>query len=94
MTAFAYTRARSTDPQTSHAAAKNAASGKAATLRAEIQGVLQRRKEMGLQGFTARELADWLDEDYYDVQRRLSETASIRKNGEVRNGSMVWEWVP
>jgi hypothetical protein len=87
--AFTYTRARSTDPQTSRAAAKNAASGKAAKLRAEIQRIL---KVVG-RPLTAREIADIADEDYYDVQRRLSETANIRKTGEVRDGAMVWEWV-
>jgi hypothetical protein len=41
---------------------------------------------------TARQIADIHEDDYYDVQRRLSETANIRKTGEVRDGAMVWEW--
>jgi hypothetical protein len=92
-TAFTYTRARSTDPQTSRAAAKNAASGKAADLRRTLQIELKGRHIYGLGGQTARELSKVLGADYYDIQRRLSETANIRKTGEVRDGAMVWEWV-
>jgi hypothetical protein len=90
--AFTYTRARSTDPTTSRAAAKTAASGKAADLRRTLQSELQIRHVYGLGGQTARELSASIHADYYDVQRRLSETANIRKTGEVRDGAMVWEW--
>lgn len=94
--AFTYTRARASDPSTSHAAAKNAASGKAADLRQRIQNGLQAYKVYCVHpaGLTAREIAGRLGADYYDVQRRLSETANIRKTGEVRDGAMVWEWAP
>jgi hypothetical protein len=90
---FVDTRARSTDGQTSRAAAKTAASGKAADLRRTLQSELKVRHVYGLGGQTARELSASLRADYYDVQRRLSETANIRKTGEVRDGAMVWEWV-
>jgi hypothetical protein len=92
-TAFTYTRARSTDSQTSHAAAKNAAGGKAGELRRRIQKALQWNALACSDGLTAKDLARDLGADYYDVQRRLSETANIRKTGEVRAGAMVWEWV-
>jgi len=89
---FISTRSRLRDPESSRIAAKNAASGKAADLRKRIQNGLQARKAFGQGALTAREIAEKLNADYYDVQRRLSECANIRKTGEMRDGAMVWEY--
>lgn len=86
---FTDTRSRGADPVSSKLAAKTAAGGKAGELRRRIQLILW----MTPQGMTARQLADSIRVDYYDVQRRLSETPNIRKTGEIRDGAMVWEWV-
>lgn len=86
---FVSTRHRATDPESSRVAAKTAAGGKAAELRRRIQLAL-----CSLGPMTARRLSQHLEEDYYAVQRRLSETANIRKTGAMVDGAMVWEWSP
>lgn len=86
---FTDTRSRRADPVSSKLAAKTAASGKAGELRRRIKDELWATP----QGLTARELSQRLGVDYYAVQRRISETANIRKTAEMRDGAMVWEWV-
>lgn len=83
---FVDTRSRSTDSISSRLAAKTAAGGKAGELRRRIQGAV-----IACGPLTARELASLLCVDYYDVQRRISETAGIRKTDRMRDGGMVWE---
>ena len=77
-------RARRTDPATSHAAAANARTGRAQVLRERILQALQER------AMTARELSDALGEDYFAVQRRMSEVPGIHRTGEARDGFAVW----
>ena len=78
-------RARRADPATSHAAANNAHSGKAAQLRSDILHTLQRHGPR-----TAREISMLLDEDYIAVQRRMSEVERIHRTGAVRDGCHEW----
>ena len=78
-------RARRTDPATSHAAAANARTGRAQALRESILQALQDHGAM-----TARELSDALGEDYFAVQRRMSEVPGIHRTGEARDGFAVW----
>ena len=87
-TSFVDTRARRTDPISSRLAAKNAAGGKAGELRRFIRRELWKTPH----GMTARQLAIALRVDYYDVQRRISETEGIRKTNRMCDGAMVWEF--
>lgn len=89
MLSFTDTRYRATDPESSRLAAKTAAGGKAAELRRAIQQALRERGPM-----TAKQIAVHLDECFYAVSRRCSETAHIRKTGEMVDGGMVLEWAP
>ena len=81
---FAETRARRTDGQTSRDAAKHAATQKAASTRRAIVEALTHSPK------TAREIATFTGIDYYEVQRRMSETAGIEKTTEPRNGGYIW----
>ena len=83
--AFVDTRSRTTDSDTSHVAARNAATHKANTHRAQIADCL---RELG--PMNACQIAYWTGIDYYAVQRRLSETGGIEKTDEVRDGCRVW----
>jgi hypothetical protein len=82
---FADTRARSTDGTTSREAAKHASSGKAAYARIRILNTLRMYG-----GLTAREISAHTHIDYFEVQRRISETAGIVKTDERRDGCFVW----
>jgi DNA-binding transcriptional ArsR family regulator len=81
---FIDTRARSTDGKTSRDAAKNAVSQKAAATRRAILEALAQEP------MTAREISKWTGIDYYEVQRRMSETAGIEKTTEPRDGGYIW----
>jgi len=81
---FIDTRSRSTDGKTSREAAKHAAGEKAAATRRAIVEALRHAP------MTAREISAWTGIDYYEVQRRMSETGGIEKTAEVRVGGMVW----
>jgi hypothetical protein len=83
---FADTRARSTDGQTSRDAAKHAATQKAAYARTRILFTLRMYGPL-----TAREIAAHTRIDYFEVQRRISETAGIAKTTERRGGGFVWK---
>ena len=85
---FTKTRARTNDPATSHAAAKHAATGRAAQHRMNIVWLI---KEYGPR--TAKELATISNIGYYTIQRRISECAGIERTGEVRDGCAVWRAV-
>ena len=81
----AHTRARRTDSDTSHQAAKFAATRKAEQERLAIYEAVRNGGDM-----TAREIAHVTGLDYYAVQRRISETALV-KTTEQRDGCRVWE---
>lgn len=85
---FVETRFRRNDPPTSKRAAVRSVGRSAAELRLAIQSEL---RQCG-NGLTAKQLAYYLDADYYDVQRRLSETANIRKTSSEYMGCMIWEY--
>lgn len=84
---FRATRARNTDPQTSHDAAVHAASTKAQGERLAIRRALEQVAPFGM---TAREIAADTGIDYYEVSRRISETAGILRTGERRDNCAVW----
>jgi hypothetical protein len=83
---YASTRARSTDPETSHQAARFATSQKAASERLSIYLAVCNNGPM-----TAREIAASTGLDYIEVQRRISEVTGLRKTEVVRDGCRVWE---
>ncbi len=83
---YASTRARSTDPETSHQAARFATSQKAASERLSIYLAVCNNGPM-----TAREIAARTGLDYIEVQRRISEVTGLRKTEAVRDGCRVWE---
>lgn len=84
---FVRTRARLTDGDTSHEAAKNAASRKAAAERSIIRQCVW---AYGSQ--TAMEVAKRTGIDYIEVQRRISE-CGLTKTAVKRDGRYVWEAV-
>ena len=81
--AFIDTRSRSTDGDTSHVAARNAATHKAAAERRSICCALSQRP------MTAREVAQVAGIGYIECQRRISECGLV-KTGERRDGCAVW----
>lgn len=81
---YAATRARTTDPETSHEAAKNAVTCKASSERLVIRLALMKLPA------TAREIAASTGLDYITVQRRISEVAGIVKTDMSRDGCRVW----
>lgn len=81
----AYTRARKTDSETSHQAAKFAASCKAEAERMAIYRVICEQGPM-----TAREVSAAIGLDYIEVQRRISEVAGLIKTKDSRDGCRVW----
>lgn len=78
-------RARRTDPETSHKAARFATSQKAASERLSIYLAVCIGGDM-----TAREIAVMADLDYIEVQRRISEVVGLKKTEAVRDGCRVW----
>jgi hypothetical protein len=85
-TPYVRTRARSSDSQTSHDAAKAAVSRKADGERKVITAAVKR----SYLGLTARQIAMVTGIDYYTVQRRVSETG-LFKTKKRRDGCAVWE---
>lgn len=81
---FVDTRYRTTDSDTSKAAAKAAVSRKADRERAQIVAAV---KEFG--PLTAREVSTWTCIDYIEVQRRISECGLIKTDIR-RDGCAVW----
>ena len=81
--AFVDTRSRTTDGDTSHVAARNATTAKAAAERRAICCALSQ------QPMTAREVAASTGIDYIECQRRISECGLV-KTGERRDGCAVW----
>ena len=82
---FVKTRARTTDSDTSHEAAKAAVSHKCDMERRAIR-ILFNELQRGL---TAREVANITGMQYYEVQRRISEVG-LTKTKERRDGCAVW----
>lgn len=80
-----HTRARRTDSDTSHQAAKFAATRKAESERASIYCAI---RDHGPQ--TAREVAKRIGLDYVETQRRISEVAGLTKTKDSRDGCRVW----
>lgn len=81
----AHTRARRTDSDTSHQAAKFAATRKAESERLAIYEAI---RAGGPQ--TAREVAKRIGLDYVETQRRISEVAGLTKTKDSRDGCRVW----
>lgn len=82
---FVQTRARRNDCDTSKAAAKHAASGKAAQERIAITKAVKQ----AAQGLTAREVSSTFGIDYIAVQRRIAE-CGLHKSDMRRDGCAVW----
>lgn len=82
---FTDTRSRSTDSDTSKAAAKAAVSRKADRERAAITLLVKNSPN----GMTARQVAAVSGIDYIEVQRRISE-CGLTKTKLVRDGCRVW----
>lgn len=82
--AYVDTRARSTDGQTSHDAAKHALTRKAAAERIKIVSAIHLHGPM-----TAREVAQMTGLDYIETQRRISE-CGLTKTDVRRAGCFVW----
>jgi hypothetical protein len=82
---FVCTRARATDCDTSHKAAKNAASGKASIERKIIRDTVKKYPT----GLTAKEVACITGIEYIEVQRRISE-CGLTKTELRRDGCAVW----
>lgn len=80
---FTDTRARRTDSQTSHDAAKHAVTAKADAERRAI------REAVSVRPMTAREVAAYTGIEYYEVQRRISECGLV-KTDVSRDRCMVW----
>ncbi len=80
---FTDTRARRTDSQTSHDAAKHAVTAKADAERRAI------REAVSARPMTAREVSAYTGIDYIECQRRISECGLV-KTGDRRDGCMVW----
>ena len=82
---FIQTRARTTDSDTSHEAAKAAVSKKGDMERVEIRMCVM----FGKTGRTAKEVARLTGIDYIEVQRRISE-CGLTKTKDRRDGCAVW----
>lgn len=80
-----HTRSRRTDSDTSHQAAKFAATRKAES---ERHAIYEAVRSGGPQ--TAREIAKLIGLDYVETQRRISEVAGLTKTAAVRDGCRVW----
>ena len=87
-TSFVDTRSRSTDGQTSRDAAQHAVTDIASQERVAIAAALRTRGPM-----TAREVAHATGINYFEVQRRISETGGIEKTAERREKCFVWKAV-
>ena len=87
---FVDTRSRCNDPESSRLAAKTAAGGKAGELRRRIIAEIKWNALGSGDGLTAKDLARDLGESFYDVSRRISECAGIKKSGAMRENCMVW----
>lgn len=79
------TRSRRNDSETSHEAAKFAATRKAESERLAIYEAVLNGGDM-----TAREIAHVTGLDYIEVQRRVSEVAGLVKTKGVRLGCRIW----
>ena len=86
MLSFTETRARNSDPDTSHAAAVHAGSVKACAERLAICRCVEGHPG----GLAAMEVSRLTSIDYIEVQRRISECAGLVKTAERRDGRRVW----
>lgn len=84
---FAHTRARRSDCETSHEAAKAAVTRKADAERVAITAAI--KDAWHGNGLTAREVASVTGIDYITVQRRISE-CGLTKTNVRRDGCAVW----
>lgn len=80
---FTETRARTSDPATSKAAARHAASTTAAAQRRAIAVAVASHP------MTAKEISAYTGIDFYSVSRRISE-CGLSKTDCVRDGCHVW----
>jgi hypothetical protein len=78
-------RARRTDPQTSHDAAKRVELGKADQQRASIIDCITKWG-----GSTVKEIGDFYNWPAHELGKRIGEIKGIAPTGEQRNGFRVW----
>jgi hypothetical protein len=78
-------RARRTDPQTSHDAAKRVEQGKAEFQRHDIISCINRYG-----GCTMLEVQNYIGWPKHELLKRVGEVAGIAPTGEKRNGFRVW----
>jgi len=82
-------RARKSDPSTSHDAAKRTEAAAAThLLRSAIKAAVAH-----LGGATSKEVASMLLEDWYKVNKRMSECEGLYMTDEQRGGCKVWRSV-
>ena len=86
---FVQTRARTTDSDTSHEAAKAAVSKKGDMERAAIRALMVKDSRSSLPGLTAKEISQCTGIEYVECQRRLSE-CGLTKTKDRRDGCAVW----
>lgn len=88
---FTDTRSRKSDPQTSKHAAKVAAMDKSTMIRSSIRLTVTMRKQEGIHGWTAKEIANRCRLNLSDVYRRLPEVSGIKRHAQFRrDGCSVW----
>jgi predicted O-methyltransferase YrrM len=78
-------RARRTDPQTSHDAAKRVELGEAAAQRAFILQAIQQHGPL-----TIAEISTYSSYSTHELGKRVNEVRGIAPNGLTRNGFRVW----
>jgi hypothetical protein len=83
---FLQTRARRTDSDTSHDAAKAAVTRKADSERLAIREAVKAAPD----GLTAREVSSLIGVEYIETQRRISE-CGLTKTDMRRGGCAVWK---
>ena len=93
---FTETRARRTDPDTSKAAARSAKAEKAESQRILLAGHIRSygghwAMDGWQEGWTAKEIAEYLEVPLADCYRRLPECAGIKPHETLRrDGCRVW----
>lgn len=81
---FTDTRSRKSDPQSSKDAAKVAAMDKSSMIRVNIRFTVTMRKQDNIQGWTAKEIANYCRLNLSDVYRRLPEVSGIKRHPHFR----------
>lgn len=94
-----YPLSHTADPETSYEAAdRMVKSGKLSRQEQDILDTIidRDRYHYKYPDFTAKDLVNWNNSDYYTIQRRLSglcNKGKIERTGERRNGCCVWRLI-